>query len=105
MGGVGGWRQVLERQVAGGRWLEGGWKGRWLEAGGWRVAGGVGGVAGGWRVAGRAGLEGGGWRQVGRGVAGGGWDGAWRRCGWSGGIGIAYRHRTETPQYWQYIYR
>ena len=80
------------------------------EASGWRQ------VAGGWRqvapppcqVAGARWLEW--WLEV---VAGGWWQENGGVAGVAGGLvwlvwwvfGMAYRYRTETPQYWQYIYR
>ena len=63
-------------------------EGRWVEAGGWRQV---------W-------LEAAVWMV---GVVVGGWCGWW--AGMDGLVGIRYGvslpNRTETPQYWQYIYR
>ena len=71
-----------------------------LEVGGWRQE-----VAGGrwleacWRHAGGGRLEAGGWLEAGG------------RAGVAVGLAVAIRYcvslpnRTETPQYWQYIYR
>ena len=79
--------------------------GRWLEVGGWRQ------VAGG-RWLELDGLAGGRWLEAGV-VAGGWWQENGGVAGVAGGLvwlvwwvfGMAYRYRTETPQYWQYIYR
>ena len=72
-------------------------EGGWLWAGGWRQV-----VGAGWREW---------WLEVvAEVVAGEGWCG-WRvwPAGMAGLVGIRYSvslpNRTETPQYWQYIYR
>ena len=104
------WRQVAGwlEVVAGGRWLE-----RWRQVAGgsWLEAGGCGEVAGGrwWEVDGWSGgwrwwLEGGGMRMV----VWLAWLVGWW-AGMAGPVGIRYGvslpNRTETRQYWQYIYR